>query len=185
MPIALEVSPAELTLWILIGLFALAVVAAVIGRIMFRHGMQPPVVVRLVNRVSDRVLEQVKRPITIAVLDEVADVLRTGHYTQNLASALRENHEHIKAMVAEKIKGDPSAGRISMVPFHDRLIDEVTETTLRVILEVLMDPRTDEIVADVLRDNINQIRTAVREDTKPVVVPRTTPGEPPQWRPRD
>jgi len=32
-----------------------------------------------------------------------------------------------------------------------------------VILEVLADPRTDELVADVLRDNIAQLRQAVRE----------------------
>ena len=31
------------------------------------------------------------------------------------------------------------------------------------LLEVLADPRTDELVSDVLRDNIEQIRQAVRE----------------------
>jgi len=49
------------------------------------------------------------------------------------------------------------------MPFHDRLINEVTEMTLRVLLEVLADPRMDELVSDVLRDNITQIRQAVRE----------------------
>jgi hypothetical protein len=32
-----------------------------------------------------------------------------------------------------------------------------------VLLEVLADPRTDELVSDLLRDNIEQIRQAVRE----------------------
>jgi hypothetical protein len=66
-------------------------------------------------------------------------------------------------MIAEKIKQDPTTGQIRLLPFHDRIINEVSETTLRVILEVLADPRTDELVADVLRDNIAQLRQAVRE----------------------
>ncbi|HET8584084.1 MAG TPA: ion transporter, partial [Jatrophihabitans sp.] len=93
-------------------------------------------------------------------------VLQTGHYTRNIADALQENHEEIKQMVAEKIKDDPTASRIALVPFHDRLIDLASETTLRVILEILADPRTDELVSDLLRDNITQIRQAVRERAK-------------------
>jgi voltage-gated potassium channel len=109
------------------------------------------------------VVDVVKRPITLAVLDEVASVLQSGHYTRNIASALRENREEIKEMVAEKIRNDPTASRINFVPFHDRLIEQASETTLRVVLEVLADPRTDELVSDLLRDNITQIRQAVRE----------------------
>lgn len=153
----------SLTLWIVAGLVVLAIVAAVVGRMLIRRGIREPFVVRLINRASDSVVEVVKRPLTIAVLDEVASVLQTGHYTRNIASALQENRDEIKQMVSEKIKQDPSAGRINLLPFHDRLIEEVSETTLRVILEVLADPRTDELVSDMLRDNITQIRQAVRE----------------------
>ncbi len=49
-----------------------------------------------------------------------------------------------------------------MFPFHDRLIDEASETTVRVLLEVLADPRTDELVSDLLRDNVTQIRAVAR-----------------------
>jgi hypothetical protein len=108
------------------------------------------------------VIDLIKQPLTVAVLDEVADVLRSGHYTRNVAAALRENHDQLKDMIAEKIKQDPTAGRIRYLPFHDQLIGEASETTLRVLLEVLADPRMDELVSDVLRDNINQIRQAVR-----------------------
>src|SRR5256885_11413016 len=86
----------------------------------------------------------------------------SGHYTRNVASALRENHDQLKDMIAEKIKQDPTTGQIRFVPFHDRLINEASETTMRVLLEVLADPRMDELVSDVLRDNIDQIRKAVR-----------------------
>jgi predicted site-specific integrase-resolvase len=99
------------------------------------------------------------------VLDEVAAVLQTGHYTRNIAAALEENRAELKQMVAEKIRDDPTAGRLYLVPFHERIIETTTETTFRVIMEILADPRTDELVSDMLRDNITQIRAAVREQT--------------------
>jgi hypothetical protein len=92
----------------------------------------------------------------------VASVLQTGHYTRNIAAALQENREELKQMVADKIRDDPTAGRLYLVPFHDRIIEQASETTLRVILEILADPRTDELISDLLRDNITQIRQAVR-----------------------
>jgi argonaute-like protein implicated in RNA metabolism and viral defense len=161
MPLA-EQSTLSLTLWVVLGLIVLAVLAALLGRFLIKRGIREPFVVRFINRASDRIVDTIKRPITIAVLDEVAAVLQTGHYTRNIAAALQENHNEIKQMVAEKIKDDPTAGRINIVPFHDRLIDLASETTLRVILEVLADPRTDELVSDMLRDNLTQIRQAVR-----------------------
>jgi hypothetical protein len=163
MPIAAPPSALALTLWIGLGVIVLAVLAAVLGRMLIGRGLREPFVVRAINRASDRVVEVVKRPITIAVLDEVASVLQTGHYTRNIAAALEENRLELKQMVSEKIRDDPTVGRIYLVPFHDRLIEEVSETTLRVILGILADPRTDELVSDLLRDNITQIRRAVRE----------------------
>ncbi|HEY7049960.1 MAG TPA: hypothetical protein VH373_22285 [Jatrophihabitantaceae bacterium] len=153
----------QLVLLIVACVIVLCVLAGFLGRWFWRRGKRAPLAVRLINRASGQVIDLIKQPITVAVLDEVADVLRTGHYTQNVASAIRENHEELKAMVLEKIKQDPTAGQIRLMPFHDRLINEVSETTLRVLLEVLADPRMDELVADVLRDNINQIKQAVRE----------------------
>jgi hypothetical protein len=149
-------------LLILALLVLLSVAAAFLGRILISRGLREPFVVRMINRASERVVNVIKRPITIAVLDEVADVLRSGHYTRNVASALNENHREIKAMITEKVMADPVASRsIGLLPFHERLIEEITEAGLRVIMEVLKDPRTDELVSDVLRDNINQLRTAV------------------------
>jgi hypothetical protein len=152
-----------IAVWVVVGLIALAIVAAVVGRFLVKRGLREPIVVRMINRASDNVIDAVKRPLTVAVLDEVTDVLRTGHYTRNIAAALQENREEIKQMVAEKIKEDPTAGRINLVPFHDRIIEQASETTLRVILEVLADPRTDELISDLLRDNIEQIKQAVRD----------------------
>lgn len=163
MPVAEQHHTVAITLSIAGGLVVLAVLAGLTGQWLIRRGLREPFVVRLINRASDRVVDVVKRPVTIAVLDEVATVLETGHYTRNIAAALEENRLEIKDMVAEKIKDDPTAGRVNLLPFHDRLIEQTSETTLRVILEVLADPRTDELVSDMLRDNIVQIRKAVRE----------------------
>lgn len=162
MQLAAKHSVLDLSLWIAAGVVALAIVAALLRRFLHRRGLREPFVVRAINRASDRVVDVVKRPITIAVLDEVAAVLQTGHYTRNIAAALEENRLELKDMVAEKIKEDPAAGRINLVPFHDWIIEQASETTLRVIFEILADPRTDELVSDMLRDNITQIRQAVR-----------------------
>ncbi|MDT4891176.1 MAG: hypothetical protein QOE97_211 [Pseudonocardiales bacterium] len=155
-------STTSLVLWAVAAAVVLSVLAGLIGRALVRRGLREPFVVRLINRASENVVDVIKRPITIAVLDEVAEVLRTGHYTRNIAAALLENQAEIKQMIAEKIKSDPTAGRIGLLPFHDRIINEASETALRVLLEVLADPRTDELVSDLLRDNITQIRAAVR-----------------------
>ncbi|WP_375479412.1 hypothetical protein [uncultured Jatrophihabitans sp.] len=163
MPLAAKHEATTITIWIVVGVVALLVVAAVLRRVFHKRGMREPMIVRLLNRISDRFVNAVKRPLTIAVLDEVAEVLRTGHYTRNIASALEENREEIKQMVLEKIKDDPTAGRVNLIPFHDRIIEQASDTTLRVLLEILTDPRTDELVSDMLRDNVTQIRRAVRE----------------------
>src|SRR5206468_10785 len=125
--------PVAITFAILGGLLVLAVLAAFAGRALIRRGIQEPFVVRRINLLTDKIISAVKRPLTIAVLDEVAEVLRSGNYTRNLSSALEENREEIKQMVAEKIKDDPTAGRINLLPFHDRIIEQASETTLRVI----------------------------------------------------
>jgi voltage-gated potassium channel len=114
-------------------------------------------------RATAALVDAVKHPITVAVLEEVAAVLQTGHYSRNIAAALQENRHAIKDMVREKLEQDRLTGRLTAVPFSDKLVDSVSETTLRVILSVLADPRTDELIADLLRENILQMRTQVHD----------------------
>lgn len=154
------------TSWILIvvgGLILLAVVAGLLGRALLRRGLREPFVVKAINRASERVVVVIKRPITIAVLDEVATVLYTGSYTRNIAASLNQNRDEVKAVLAEKIKQDPNGRGLGLVPFHDRIIDQFTETAVRVLIEVLADPRTEELVSEMVRDNVDQIRRTVRE----------------------
>ncbi|WP_370309741.1 ion transporter [Sinimarinibacterium flocculans] len=116
---------------------------------------------RLVNRFSSAIVDAIKAPITAGVLGEVAAVMSKGHYTQNIARALLENEREIEAMLAEKLREDPQAGRLSRLPFYDDIVQSVTRAGFRVVLEVLRDPRTDELVADMLRENLMQLRGAV------------------------
>ncbi|MGH3451053.1 MAG: ion transporter [Haloechinothrix sp.] len=117
---------------------------------------------RLVDRLSTPIVLAIKKPITVAVLDEVVKVLETGNYPQNLARSLSENSEELRAIITEKVKADRQAGAIKLVPFHDELVGSVVDTALRVVLEVLTDPRTDEFFAHIVRENREQIRRAVQ-----------------------
>lgn len=117
---------------------------------------------RLVSRFSEPIVLAIKKPITLAVLDEVVKVLETGNYPQNLARSLRENTDELRAIITEKVKTDRQTGRIKLVPFHDELIGSVVDTVMRVMLEVLTDERTDAFFAHVVRENREQIRKAVQ-----------------------
>ncbi|MCE5288041.1 MAG: ion transporter [Nocardiaceae bacterium] len=116
----------------------------------------------LVTRGTVLVVDAIKRPITVAVLDEVGDVLKEGHYTTNIVAALQENRDEIDKMIIEIVKKDSLTSRFRYVPFHDDIIRLVADTVYRMIVGVLDDPRTDELISDLVRENIDQIKAAVR-----------------------
>lgn len=118
---------------------------------------------RFVERLSRPIVTAIKKPVTVAVLDEVVRVLQAGHYPRNIARSLNEDQATLRAIVVEKLKEDPQAGRLSALPFHDEIVRSVVDTVMRVTLDVLHDPRTDQFVNDVVRENSQQIREAVRD----------------------
>ncbi|MCP2292936.1 hypothetical protein APR08_005890 [Nocardia amikacinitolerans] len=120
----------------------------------------------VINRFVTTIVDVIKRPMTIAVLDEVAHVLRTGHYTRNIAAALEENRTEMDEMILELIKKDPQAGKVRYIPFHDDIIRLIADTSFRIVFQVLADPRTDELVSDMIRENVEQIRQAVRDGVR-------------------
>ena len=162
MPWHEELSTPGLLLLIVTVLIGGSLLAAVIGAILVRLGMRRPWVVHRASLLAVRLLELLKRPLTIIVLDEVSAVIRTGHYTKNISNALLENHDELKALVAEKVRADPNVRLVSRLPGYDTMVSEISETVLRVIVDMLSDPRTDELVSDLLRNNLEQIRVAVR-----------------------
>jgi len=156
----------------------LFVAAAVLTALLVRLGLHTPFVIRRINRARDELVRRLKRPVTIMVLDEVADVIQTGHYTRNIGRAIIENHDELKQMVAEKVRHDPNVRLVGRLPGYDKLVGEITETTLRVLVEMLGDPRMDELVADLLRNNLEQIKLAVREQRHEKVGPHRPPDLP-------
>jgi hypothetical protein len=116
---------------------------------------------RLVDKLSEPIVRAIKKPITVAVLDEVVKVLETGNYPENLAKSLIENKTELRAIIREKITEDEQLGKLKRVPFHGEIVQAVVDTAFRVVLEVLQDPRIDDFFSAVVRDNREQIRHAV------------------------
>jgi hypothetical protein len=177
-----------LSIWqavlLLVGVFVvLPAVSALLTGLLVRRGLRTPWAIRKVNQARDRVIRAVKRPVTIMVLDEVVEVIRTGHYTRNVADALTENREALAELVAEKVRQDPNLRVAGYLPGYHTVVTEVAETTLRVVVEMLGDPRMDELVADLLRNNLEQIRQAVREREHEEVPPHV-PSDIPSYQPK-
>ncbi len=116
---------------------------------------------RLLARTKDFIVQAVSNTVTLAVLDEVADVLVQGTYTRNISRTLEVNQPLLRAMVREKLRDDPQTGRLKRLPYYNELVGETTDTVLRITEEILKDPRTETLVAEMLRENIAQIRYAV------------------------
>lgn len=129
---------------------------------------------KLVERYSTAIVQAIKKPITVVVLDEVVKVLETGNYPENLARSLSQNQDMLREIVTEKLRNDPQAGRLSRLPFHDEVVHSVTDTVIRIVLDVLADERIDRFFAEVVRENRQQIREAVtrglHEEDDPEVV---------------
>ena len=171
-------STLQVLLLVVAVLVGLSLLAAIFGAILVRLGMRRPWVVRLASRLVVRLLDLIKRPLTVVVLDEVAAVIQTGRYTRNISDALLENHDELKSLVAEKVRSDPNVRLVKRLPGYDTIVSEVSETTLRVIIDMLSDPRMDELVSDLLRNNLQQIKAAVRERQHEDVGPHAPPDAP-------
>jgi len=141
----------------------LSIISALLTWLLVRRGLHTPWAIRRMNRLTLWAVDLVKRPITVAVLDEVSAVLASGHYTKNISAALVENHDDLVALVAEKVRNDRASRVVSHLPGYDTIVHQASETTLRVVIEMLGDPRMDDLISDLLRNNLDQIKDAVRQ----------------------
>jgi hypothetical protein len=73
---------------------------------------------------------------------------------------------------------------IGKLPGYDALVSEASETVLRVLISMLGDPRMDELVSDLLRNNLEQIKRAVRERDHERIGPPEPPDPVPASAPR-
>lgn len=156
-------------------LLRIVVILIRLGRVADR-ALGERVTATIVSRFVGTIVDIIKRPMTVAILDEVSHVLRAGHYTKNIAAALEENHAEVDQMIVDLIKNDPATSKLRYLPFHDDIIRLVADTVYRMLRQLLDDPRTDELVADMLRENLDQINDAVRAGIK---VPPSQPGKTP------
>lgn len=147
--------------FIIAAVVALLVASAIITPLLVRRGLRTPAGLRVINQISDRIVDVVKRPITVMVLDEVIDVIRTGQYTRNISDAIVENEDELKALVAQKIREDGGLGVIAHLPGYEKVVTQVSQSVIHVLIGMLGDPRMDEFVADLLRNNLEQIQDAV------------------------
>ncbi|MFJ4656312.1 ion transporter [Nocardia sp. NPDC088792] len=165
-------------------LLRLVVIAVRVGRVADR-AFGDRVTAAVVNRSVSVIVDAVKRPVTMAVLDEVAEVLRTGQYARNIASALEENRDELDHMILELIRADPKLGRVKYFPFHEDIIRGIADASFRIVFQVLADPRTDEFVADALRENVNQMKKALHEGVHvPEAIDNRLPPRQPTTPPR-
>lgn len=117
----------------------------------------------LVMHFADPIVDAIRRPITVAVLDEVVDVMQMGTYAANIRRAIDQNRAELEAMILDLVKQDQTAGRLRFVPFHDEIVGSTTDTVLRILDRALDDPRTTELISDVIRTSTDQVRRAVRD----------------------
>ncbi|CAN5265110.1 hypothetical protein BH09ACT11_BH09ACT11_11120 [soil metagenome] len=116
----------------------------------------------MVSKFADTIVGVIRRPVTVAVLDEVIAVVQTGNYTRHVAAAVDENRAELDAMILELVRADPVAGKMRYAPFHDDIVKLVTDTVLRIMDGALTDPRVHELISDAIRESATELRTNVR-----------------------
>ncbi|HET6398564.1 MAG TPA: ion transporter, partial [Candidatus Thermoplasmatota archaeon] len=123
---------------------------------------------RLLGRFKSTIVEVIGDAITVKVLDETMNVLQKGTYTKNLADALERHGPEMQAIIVEKVKADPEVGAVRHLPFFDGMVATSSKVTQRILIDLLRDPRMDQMVKDIIRQNVEQIRAAIqeREDAK-------------------
>lgn len=140
---------------------AIAIASLLVTPLLVRRGLKTPAGMRLLNQLSMNAIGVLRRPITVMVLDEVIAVIKTGTYTRNISDAIVENHDELKAMAAEKIRDNAGISVLGRIPGYERIVGQASESVIQVLIAMLADPRMDEFVSDLLRNNLEQIQNAV------------------------
>lgn len=118
---------------------------------------------RFLLRFKSVIIETLGDAITVKVLDETLEVLQKGEYTRNLADAMEKHGDEMMAIIAQKVKEDPQVGPIRHVPGFDAMVTTSSRVTQRILIDLLRDERMDQMVKDIIRQNVEQIRAEVRK----------------------
>lgn len=144
----------------LYGVLVVAVLLARFGRVFDRlYGDEA--FFRALAKAKRLVVEWVADAVTLRVLDQTALVLQKGAFTRNLADALEAHGAEMEEVVLDKVRSDPSMARVKHLPFFDDAVELSSKVTRRVAIEALRDPRMEQMVREVIRANVQQIRDEV------------------------
>jgi voltage-gated potassium channel len=113
---------------------------------------------RLLFKFKDALVDTVSGAVTIRVLDETEAVLMKGRYAKNLADAIDARGDEILKIVVEKVSADPKLGRVRHIPFFDDIVGTSSKITQRILVDLLRDDRMGEMIRDIIKQNIMQIR---------------------------
>ncbi|HSX67468.1 MAG TPA: ion transporter, partial [Nocardioides sp.] len=116
----------------------------------------------IVGRFSGAIVGAIRKPVTIAVLDEVIAVVQTGNYATHVAAAIEENRAELDALIVDLIKQDSTTKKFRYVPFHDEIVRMVSDTVFRILNGALADPRVHELISDAIRVSAVDLRANVR-----------------------
>jgi hypothetical protein len=151
------------TRWLHWTLVALALALAV-GCVLLAAGhWRRSRLLRMLTRLSEILVELIKRPIALAVLDEIHDVVQRGDYAVAMSGDLARTRAELENTVRRKLKSDPRLQRFSAIPFSDQLIELVGETALSVVMETVADPCTEELLERVATAVIQEVRTSIQQ----------------------
>jgi hypothetical protein len=116
----------------------------------------------VVGRFADTIVQVIRKPVTVAVLDEVIAVIQTGNYTKHVSAAIAENREELDALIVDLVRTDQATGKLRYLPFHDDVVKLVADTVFRIADGALADPRVHELISDAIRESATELRSNVR-----------------------
>lgn len=119
-------------------------------------------VFRLVGRFKDTLADALTGAVTLRVLEQTEDVILKGRYTQNLADAIEARGDEMLQIAVEKVKDDPEVGAVRHIPYFEQIVATTSRVSQRIMIDLLRDPRMDEIVKGIIKQNTAQIKAEVR-----------------------
>ncbi len=118
---------------------------------------------RLVRRFKGAVADAIGDAMTLRMLEEIEGIVDEGTFTRNLARTLDENRQGIHGIIVDKVRRDPTVGRLRYLPFFNDLVETMAVVAQRVLIEFLRDPRADGLGKAVIRDNLDQLRHSIEQ----------------------
>lgn len=119
---------------------------------------------RFLSKFKGVITETVADAVTIRVMDMTLEVLQKGEYAKNMADHLEAHGDDMMAIIHERVKEDPKIGKVRHIPFFDDIVESTSRVTLRLSIDLLRDDRMDQMIKDVIKQNVEQIRSAVKEN---------------------